>query len=57
MEATEEAPTRPPVCGWTLRNDTVWRTECKNEMLDGWTSFDFKFCPFCGGNLLMRDQK
>lgn len=38
-------------CKWTLHNHVFWQTSCKNEVLDEWTSFGFKFCPFCGGTL------
>jgi hypothetical protein len=48
METTEESTAVPRGCDWTLHKDTTWRTECKEELLNEWTSFEFKFCPFCG---------
>lgn len=35
-------------CIWILHKNTTWHVGCKNELLDDWTCFEFKFCPFCG---------
>lgn len=45
-----------PTCEWTLHRGVVWRTECKEEMLNEWTSHSFRFCPFCGCPLVIRDE-
>ena len=43
-------------CKWTLHRE-IWQTECKNELLNAWTDYGFKFCPFCGGGLITEDGK
>ena len=55
-----ESMDRKVKCEWESEDDDIysrdWSTECNNmfEFTDGNpTDNDFKFCPFCGGEIII----
>jgi hypothetical protein len=52
-------PKKPATCDWLDDEDGVWHTDCGNAFefrADGPVENRFIVCPYCSGNLTLRDE-
>ena len=60
LRKMRELPQYGNSCQWKEDEDGIWRSDCGNLfefMADGPTENEFRFCPYCGANISIYEEK